>query len=256
MQPDEFFERVRNSGAVESEADAGAATQATLETLGERIGDSQAENLAASLPDELAAPLLEATPDEAESFGLDEFLDRVSNRGGMEGSASLVGVRAVLDALADAADEDEVADAREQLPAEFDLAFEAGEFVSADEFVDGVSGRAGFDSADDARNATTATLETLGERLSEGETTDLATYLPEEFRATITEPSDERPPDFGVEAFVSRIADREGVDEDAAESHAQAVLAVLSDAVADREFRRARTQLPDEYDALFEAEAE
>lgn len=256
MQAEEFYERVRTEGKFESQTDVEAIVAATFETLGERIGDSQAEKLAADLPEELAAPLLEATPDEAESFDLDEFLDRVSERAGVEESEALAGVRATFDATRDAADEGELADAREQLPAEFDLAFEAGEFASADEFVGGVGGRAGFDSVDDARNATTATLETLGERVSEGEMADLATYLPPEFAEVATTRSRERPPGFGVEEFVSRVADREGVDEDAAESHARAVLDALSDAVADREFRRARTQLPDEYDALFEAEPE
>lgn len=251
MQPQEFFERVRTTADLDRESAASDATLATLETLGERIGDRQAELLAASLPDELAEPLVDATPDEAAGFSFDEFVGRVAQRTGVEEFEAVVRIRAVLDALTEAADEGEVADARSQLPGEFDLVFDAGEVVRTDEFLEAVRERVDLGSSDEASSATTAVLETLGERLSEGEAADLATFLPPELKAPLTEQTTEEPPDFPVEEFVARVADRGGVGEDEAESHARAILDVLGDVVGESEFQKARTQLPREYDALF-----
>lgn len=254
MHSEEFFERVRTAGDLDSDADARDAALATLETLGERIGGSQAEELAADLPDEPADPLVEATPDEAEGFSLDQFVERVADRTGTDGDDALVRVRAVVTALREAASEDEVEDARSQLPDEFDLVFGGGEFVTADEFAERVRQRAGLATAEQARDVALAVVETLGERLSEGEAADLGTYLPGEFREAVTRRSQKEPPEFGYEAFLERTAERAGVAD--AESHAQAVLGVvgvLSEIVGDEEFEKLRSQLPAEYDELFEA---
>lgn len=252
MSTDEFLEHVQRVTGLESETEARDASLAVLETLGERIGDSQAEELAASLPEGLAEPLTEATPDEAQSFSFDEFVGRVAQRIGVEEFEAIVRARGVFDALNEIGDEDEVADARSQLPGEFDLAFDAGEFRRADEFLGDVRERADLDSTDEASSATTAVLETLGERLSEGEAADLATFLPPELKTPLTEETPKEPPDFPVEEFLERVADRENVGEDEAETHARAVLGVLGEVVGETEFRKARSQLPRAYDALFE----
>ncbi|MGW4564187.1 DUF2267 domain-containing protein [Streptomyces sp. NPDC004561] len=70
-------------------------TRATLETLAERLTRGEAEDLASELPKPLKEPLVSPTP-EAEPFGLDEFIDRVSRRAGVSPDDAGEGIRAEL----------------------------------------------------------------------------------------------------------------------------------------------------------------
>ena len=97
--------------------EAEAITRATLTTLGERITGDEADDLAAQLPAELQSVLI-TTPDEAERFGLDEFVERVSERAGMVPDDAEEAIPAVFHTIEDAISPGEFEDVMSQLPDE------------------------------------------------------------------------------------------------------------------------------------------
>jgi uncharacterized protein (DUF2267 family) len=102
-----------------------------------------------------------------------------------------------------------------------------------------------------AERATQATLETLAERITEGEARDLAGELPPELAPHLGRKGPaER---FDIDEFLSRIAERAGVDVEAAERHARAVFAALGRAVSAKELADLEAQLPGDYAALLPA---
>jgi uncharacterized protein (DUF2267 family) len=107
-------------------------------------------------------------------------------------------------------------------------------------------------SREEAEKATEATLRTLSERITGGEASDLAAFLPEEVRPWLTwtaEPAEA----FDFDEFLDRIAQREGVDRDTAFEHARAVLQALSVAVAPGELFDMVAQLPRDFRRLLGA---
>jgi uncharacterized protein (DUF2267 family) len=123
-----------------------------------------------------------------------------------------------------------------------------------DEFVGEVENRARLPSRGDALQAIQATLETLGERISEGEADNLAAQLPPELGTYLRDAEgSER---FNVEDFFLRVAAKETADLPDAVHHARAVIAVLQEAITSGEMADLRAQLPDNYDPLFEAGSE
>ncbi|MFE9172912.1 DUF2267 domain-containing protein [Streptomyces kebangsaanensis] len=93
-------------------------THATLETLAERLTRGEVEDLASELPKPLKEPLVSPTP-EAEPFGLDEFINRVSRRAGVSPDEAREGVRAELSTLRDAVSDGEFRHVISQLPRDF-----------------------------------------------------------------------------------------------------------------------------------------
>jgi uncharacterized protein (DUF2267 family) len=119
--------------------------------------------------------------------------------------------------------------------------------VDAQRFTTFVQEAAGIDEAHAAR-ATAATLATLAERLDRGEARDLAEELPPELAAWLATntPADR----FGVDEFIRRVAEREGVDAATAERDARAVFTALGYAVSPGELADAAAQLPQEFARL------
>jgi uncharacterized protein (DUF2267 family) len=104
----------------------------------------------------------------------------------------------------------------------------------------------------ESENAARAVLETLGERITRGEADDIAAFLPRELRRALTaapEPAEA----FGLDEFLGRVAEREGVDVQTAREHARAVLGTLGFAVAPGELRDMAAQLPADFEELLEA---
>lgn len=254
MDEEEFIETVRREAPFESTDRIREITTATLRTLGERITDGEASDLAQHLPDSVAAALVDVSG-EADPFSLDEFIARVSDRAGVDESDAVAGSRAVAAAVSVAAP-DELDVAREQLPPAFDLIFEPGGPTTEDEFLETIRERAGLESRDAAWDATTATLRTLGERLSEGEATDLALYLPATLGEELGYAEEESATDDSFEEFTQRVAQREGVEKADATIHARAVGSTLADAVSERELDAARKQLPDPFGVIFDPPAD
>jgi uncharacterized protein (DUF2267 family) len=116
-----------------------------------------------------------------------------------------------------------------------------------DRFVTTVAEFAGTDR-DGAERAIGATLQTLAERIAEGEARDLAAELPPRAAAWLatTTPAE----GFDLDEFLRRVAEREGVDDATAERHAHAVFAALGRAVSDDEFDDMMAELPREFDRL------
>lgn len=117
MDDDEFIDDVAERANVEREQ-AEALTRATLWTLGERISGGEARHIAAQLPVTLRAPLMVAE-EEAEGFGLDEFVRRTEERAGVDRGTADVGVAAVFATLRDTISGDDISHMMSQLPLEF-----------------------------------------------------------------------------------------------------------------------------------------
>ncbi|MEN3343474.1 MAG: hypothetical protein V7635_50 [Arthrobacter sp.] len=117
-----------------------------------------------------------------------------------------------------------------------------------DQFADLVAQRSNLDR-DRARALTDATLKTLSERITGGEARDLAAQLPKELKASL-ESAQEPAEAFSVDEFVRRVAERTGLDENAARDGARAVMVTIREAVAGGEWDDITSQLPTEYSEL------
>lgn len=124
MNVAEFLETVRREAPLESEDAARDVAVATLQTMGERISDSVASDVADDLPDHFADALT-SEAGEAESFEIDEFEGRVSERADVPEGTVVEHARAVATAVAEASDGLDAA--REQLPDPFGVVFERPE---------------------------------------------------------------------------------------------------------------------------------
>ncbi len=128
------------------------------------------------------------------------------------------------------------------------------EKVKYDEFIKEVQTRGHMHSREEAEKATRATLETLAERLVGGEPQDLASQLPPELAEYMRYEGEEESEPFSLDEFFERVNRRdEGVDLPRAVYHARVVMEVLQDAVTKGEIDHVRSQLPAEYEPLFEA---
>lgn len=135
-----------------------------------------------------------------------------------------------------------------------------------DTFIGEVQNRAELPSRGAALSASRAPLQTFGERVQEGEATNLASQLPDELGRFLEEHADTTD-SFGFREFVERVAERDenlgsedGIDDDDrsdAALHARAVVDVLDEAVTEGQVEDLRTKLPEDYEDLFElAEAD
>ena len=119
-----------------------------------------------------------------------------------------------------------------------------------DEFTGKVQHKAKLATTDEALGAIRATLETLAERTAGDEAKNLAAQLPQEIgRFLEGHHIVER---FSLAEFFDRVTEKEGVDKPVAVFHARAVIDVLKEAVSAGEIQNLRSQLPDEWDPLFE----
>lgn len=133
MAYDDFINTVASRARVSTDQ-AATITRATLETLADRISGGEANELADQLPegvdDYLRKPL--PTRETAERFGLGEFVQRVSERAGVDGPLASAGVRAVFTTTREAVPADEFDDMVAQLPKEFwEVAQPEGESAGA-----------------------------------------------------------------------------------------------------------------------------
>jgi uncharacterized protein (DUF2267 family) len=230
-------------------------TQATLETLAERLSKGQAHDLAEQLPPELAPWL--ATDGGPEPFDVDEFLRRVARRAGTDLQSTERAARAVFAALGRTVSAEEADDLAAELPQDFaPLVAEAqrrfDHVMPADELLRRVAERTGL-AADRARQATEAVLETLAERIAGGEVDDLIASLPPELHPPLrkgNELSNGTARRMSLDEFVRRVAEREGVTPPLALEHARAVFATLREALPDNEFFDVTAQLPGDYAAV------
>jgi uncharacterized protein (DUF2267 family) len=118
----EFIDAVSRRAQMPSER-AESLTRATLETLTDRITAGQASRIGRQLPAGLREHLHKTTSavgaQIAESFGEQEFIDRVAARAGVDVDTADVGMRAVLSTIGEVVSNEELQDMLSQLPKEF-----------------------------------------------------------------------------------------------------------------------------------------
>jgi uncharacterized protein (DUF2267 family) len=105
-------------------------------------------------------------------------------------------------------------------------------------------------SSQEAQRAACATLQTLADRLTAGETQDIAERVPPELQPCLVTAGGAEP--FHVDEFTRRLADRLGVDRSRAEQEAKAVFTALWRTVGPDEFADMRSELPKDFDPLID----
>jgi uncharacterized protein (DUF2267 family) len=129
VKHDEFIGHVQARAQLPSRGDAEAATRATLETLGERIPEGVATNLAGQLPQEVGEHLRRTITmggvGRGERFDLDEFARRVAERGRMDEPTAVFRSRVVLEVTGEAT-RDVLDKVRDSLPAELAKLVDSG----------------------------------------------------------------------------------------------------------------------------------
>jgi uncharacterized protein (DUF2267 family) len=99
-----------------------------------------------------------------------------------------------------------------------------------------------------AERAAQATLQTLAERISQGEARDVAAQLPPELAPWLGTDTDAE--GFDVDEFIRRVAEREEVDPETAERHARAVFVALRRALTPQEWADMKAELPTDFSLL------
>ncbi|MFF5210201.1 DUF2267 domain-containing protein [Streptosporangium sp. NPDC000396] len=115
------------------------------------------------------------------------------------------------------------------------------------EFVRTVAERAVL-SREEAADVTRATLEKLGERLSQGEAHHLAAQLPDSLRESVR--IEGRGEQFGLHDLVMGVSRRTGLTEQEATNGVRAVLTTLRETLTDEVFDHVMSQLPGEFQEM------
>ncbi|MCW2997764.1 MAG: hypothetical protein JWN65_1313 [Solirubrobacterales bacterium] len=253
---DRFIVTVQQHAGISRER-AEHASRAVLQTLAERIAKGEAHHLASGLPEELVPWLF--TDSDAERFDLEEFLHRVADREGGDLETAGRDARAVFNALGRVLSDEAIRHVSSELPRDYEplLAELEGRFTTAtaftvQTFLGRVADYAGT-RPEDARLATEAVLEALGERIAKGEADDIARYLPVELRFPLlrgAEAHGGKARRMKLEEFLERIAAIEGVTVDQAREHTTGVFRALREALPLDEFLDLTAELPVEYAAV------
>jgi len=140
---DDFTGKVQNRIKADSRAEAVRTTRAVLETIGERIGEGTATDIASPLPMEIDRYLLGV--ENGQSFEYQEFVDRVLERLAYEDleletkfgrpapvdrNDAVFRIRVVVDLLNEVVAGSDIQHLRNQLHGDYDELFE---LVDADE---------------------------------------------------------------------------------------------------------------------------
>lgn len=122
MDHDEFVKRVQETAALASPAEAAAALEATIGTLGELLAPTERRHLAAQLHKPMKAYVgrwVERPPRRLTNphrFNLEEFYQRVAARSGLGYPAAVKASQAVIQVLRQVIAAGELADFFGQLP--------------------------------------------------------------------------------------------------------------------------------------------
>lgn len=102
MEYQEFITHVQSLAQSNSREEAEIATRATLETIKERIPNSDIQDLAAQLPQELRNYLRGQEQGTGKIFNLQEFIERTSQKENIAPTTTAIHVRAVFAVLQNA----------------------------------------------------------------------------------------------------------------------------------------------------------
>ncbi|GAB2990469.1 DUF2267 domain-containing protein [Streptomyces pseudoechinosporeus] len=120
-----------------------------------------------------------------------------------------------------------------------------------DEFLGRVRERGEYHSQDEAVEITMAVLQVLAQRITLGESKDLAAQLPGPLGEVVAAAGARVTESFGIEEFYRRVAERIGARPRTALWDASAVLTTVADAVSPGELNDVISQLPSGYAVLF-----
>lgn len=123
MKYDEFIKHIQSYAQLDSREEAEKATQITLETLKERIVGDEASQLAAQLPEALAKHLRGREGQPGDHFKIEEFYQRICDRGSVEPETAANYSRAVFAVLKLAVSPGEFADVKINLSEDYDELF-------------------------------------------------------------------------------------------------------------------------------------
>lgn len=130
MQHDEFIGQVQSRARLASRGEAERAVRATLETLGERMTEGLADNLAAQLPHEVGEHLRRTEVfggvGTGERFGKRDFIERVAERAGADEPRAAHLARAVFEVVDEATQGTITTKVRETLPPDIRALISAG----------------------------------------------------------------------------------------------------------------------------------
>jgi uncharacterized protein (DUF2267 family) len=117
MDFDKFVAEVRDAAGLDSRERAETTAKAVVRLLGERLTREEAADVAAQLPQELAAEIRTADNGEVEKFTFDDLLQRIQHdTGAPDRHQAELYARAVTGVLAETVSRGEVADLVSQLP--------------------------------------------------------------------------------------------------------------------------------------------
>lgn len=249
MESTIFIDIVQKHAQFDSREQARRTVEAVLEAISESIARGAAEDAAEQLPHELAEHLLVDETEEADPIDYPAFLDRICEESGFDRKYAASRVGAVILALERALEEFEFDNIHGQLPEEYDAVFNTDAAATEDSLTERVAAETDLDERT-AQEATEATLDVLSERLTLGEAEDLGVYFDEEEAAQLIDRDSPEAADFGSEEFVSRVASKEGSDEETAANHVTDVFAGM-ESMAPEETTRASDQLGSDYAELF-----
>jgi uncharacterized protein (DUF2267 family) len=126
MNFDQFIGQVQSRARLPSSGEAVRAVRATLETLGRRLEEAEAKDLAEQLPREIGLYLLLDEPQKWERLRLEEFFQRVSEREEVELPLAVYHSRVVVEVLCQAVRPEQIDPVLRQLPPEFDTLLAEG----------------------------------------------------------------------------------------------------------------------------------
>ncbi|MFB6080277.1 MAG: DUF2267 domain-containing protein [Haloferacaceae archaeon] len=116
MDFDEFTGEIQHRLELPGTGEAVRAIRATLYTLGERIPEGAAEDLAASLPMEIRWYMTGAVVEHGQRFDWREFVDRVSDVEGIDPPKAAHHARVVVDLVSTLVPQSDFRQLRDQLP--------------------------------------------------------------------------------------------------------------------------------------------
>jgi uncharacterized protein (DUF2267 family) len=106
MQHEDFIGQVQARGKLSGRSQAERVTRSVLETLGERIPDGLADNLAAQLPHEVGEHLRRTEQADGQGTGtpldLDSFITQVTEKSGLDRPQATYATRVVCEVVDEA----------------------------------------------------------------------------------------------------------------------------------------------------------
>ena len=116
MNFDEFTGAIQHRLALPDTGETVRAIRATLSTLGQRIPEGNAEDLAASLPTEIKWYMTGAVAEHGQRFDWSEFVTRVSAIENEDPPEAAYHARVIVDLVHDVVPESDFRQLRDQLP--------------------------------------------------------------------------------------------------------------------------------------------